>query len=69
MGNDNCVSFEAMSLQLPADEMRHHYARARVRVHRYVDHTLAVFHGPRKLAAYDATGQLATTKEVLRAAA
>jgi hypothetical protein len=69
VGNDNCVSFEAMSLQLPADEMRHHYARARVRVHRYVDDTLAVFHGPRKLAAYDATGQLATTKEVLRAAA
>jgi hypothetical protein len=69
VGNDNCVSFEGMSLQLPADEMRHHYARARVRVHRYVDATLGVFHGPRKLAAYDTTGQLVTTQEVLRAAA
>lgn len=69
VGNDNCVSFAGMSLQLPADEMRHHYARARVRVHRYVDDTLAVFHGPRKLAAYDATGRLAAMKEVLRAAA
>ena len=27
-----------------------------VRVHRYVDGTLALFHGPRKLAAYDAQG-------------
>jgi hypothetical protein len=25
-------------------------------VHRYVDGTLALFHGPRKLAAYDAQG-------------
>ena len=70
VGNDNCVSFEGISLQLPADEMRHHYARARVRVHRYVDNTLAVFHGPRKLAAYDATGKSANaSKEVLQAAA
>jgi hypothetical protein len=69
VGNDNCVSFEGLTLQLPADEMRHHYARTRVRVHRYVDATLAVFHGPRKLAAYDAKGLLATKKEVLRSAA
>ena len=69
VGNDNCVSFEGLSLQLPSDELRHHYARSRVRVHRYVDNTVAVFHGPRKLAAYDAKGILATGKEVLRAAA
>ena len=69
VGNDNCVSFEGLNLQLPSDEMRHHYVRSRVRVHRYVDDTVAVFHGPRKLAAYDAQGILATAKEVLRAAA
>ena len=69
VGNDNCVSSEGLNLQLPADEMRCHYVRTRVRVHRYVDATLAVFHGPRKLAVYDAAGQAATTKEVLRAAA
>ena len=57
VSNDNCVSFEGLSLQLPADAMRHHYVRTRVRVHRYVDATLAVFHGPRKLAAYDRTGK------------
>lgn len=70
VGNDNCVSFEGLSLQLPADEMRYHYARAKVRVHRYVDDTLGVFHGPRKLAGYDAQGNLTNaSKEVPRAAA
>jgi hypothetical protein len=70
VGNDNCVSFEGLSLQLPADQMRHHYVRTRVRVHRYVDGTLGVLHGPRKLAGYDANGNTTTpSKEVLRAAA
>jgi hypothetical protein len=69
VGSDNCVSFAGMTLQLPADEMRHHYARATVRVHRYVDDTLAVFHGPRRLAAYDAVGKLQMSKEVSRLAA
>jgi transposase len=69
VGNDNCVSFAGMSLQLPADQMRHHYARAKVRVHRYVDNTLAVFHGPRKLASYDAQGRMTTSKEATRLAA
>ncbi len=68
VGNDNCVSFEGLTLQIPADEMRYHYVRTRVRVHRYVDATLAVFHGPRKLAAYDAKGLPAKGQEVLRLA-
>ena len=55
--NDNCVSFEAMQLQIPTDEFRYHYVHTRLRVHRYVDATLAVFHGPRRLACYDAKGQ------------
>jgi hypothetical protein len=57
VGNDNCISFAGLSLQLPRDDARPHYAKVRVRVHRYVDETLAVFHGPRKLAEYDAQGQ------------
>lgn len=69
VGNDNCVCFAGLSLQIPCDELRYHYVRARVRVHRYVDATLAIFHGPRKLAAYDARGMPATAKEVLRLAA
>jgi len=69
VGNDNCVSFLGLSLQLPADELRYHFVRSRVRVHRYVDATLGVFHGPRKLATYDAKGRSTSTKEVLRSAA
>lgn len=57
VGNDNCVSFEGLSLQIPPDGQRMHYVRTRVRVHRYVDGTLALLHGPRKLARYDAQGQ------------
>ena len=58
VGNDNCVSFKAMKLQIPSDGTRHHYVKVNVRVHCYVDGTLAVFHGPRKLAVYDALGNL-----------
>jgi Winged helix-turn helix len=58
VGKDNCVSFAALKLQIPADRYRHHYVKAKVRVHRYVDASLAIFHGPRKLADYDARGAL-----------
>jgi hypothetical protein len=58
VGKDNCVSFEALTLQIPADCYRQHYVKAKVRVHRYVDGTLAIFHGPRKLADYDTSGGL-----------
>lgn len=58
VGKDNCVSFEALTLQIPADRYRQHYVKAKVRVHRYVDGTLAIFHGPRKLADYHARGEL-----------
>ena len=67
--NDNCVSFEGMTLQIAADEFRYYYVRTTVRVHRYVDDTLALFHGPRKLAVFDAKGKSATKTEVIRLAA
>ena len=67
--NDNCVSFEGLSLQIPADEFRYHYVRTKVRVHRYVDSTLALFHGPRKLADFDATGVPIKPREVHQLAA
>lgn len=60
VGRDNCVSVAALTLQIPADRHRHHYVKAKVRVHRYVDGCLAIFHGPRKLAHYDAAGKLMT---------
>lgn len=69
VNNDNCVSFAGLSLQIPADEYRYHYVRTQVRVHRYVDESLALFHGPRKLASYDACGIPIKVKEVCRRAA
>ncbi len=56
VGRDNCVSFEGLKLQIPSDRHRCHYIKATVRVHRYPDDTLAVFHGPRKLACYGPDG-------------
>ena len=55
---DNCVSFEGKTLQIPRDEYRCNYIRVKVRVHRYTDGSIAIFHGPRKLADYDADGNL-----------
>ena len=57
VGRDNCVSFERLILQIPADEHRCNYIRTKVRIHRYLDGTLAILHGPRKLASYDRQGQ------------
>jgi transposase len=62
VGNDNCVSFENKALQIPKDTARFHYVKAMVRVHRYPDGHLAVFHGPRCLVRYDAKGRLKKTE-------
>ena len=56
--SDNCVSFEGRTLQIPSDKHRCHYVKAKVRVHRYANGSLAVFHGPRKLADYDTQGKV-----------
>ncbi len=58
VSNDNTVKYKRLSLQIPADKHRYHYVKARVRVHEYPDGTLAVFHGPRKLAHYTLKGEL-----------
>ena len=40
--------FESGKLQIPADKHRCHYVKANVRVHRYENDSMAVFHGPRR---------------------
>jgi hypothetical protein len=65
VSNDNCVIFEKMKLQIPANPYRCHYVRVRVMVHKYPDGSMAIFHGPRKLADYDPRGKI---KEVKKAA-
>ena len=58
VAGDNTLRYRNRSLQIPADRHRHHYVKARVRVHEYPDASLAVFHGPRCLARYRANGSL-----------
>ena len=68
VGKDNCVRFERRVLQIQADQHRCHYVKAAVRVHRYLDGTLALFHGPRRLARYDTLGKPTDGAEVKAAA-
>ena len=56
VARDNCVSLQGMRLQIPAQAYRCHFIKARVRVHRYPDGRMAVFHGPRRLADYEPDG-------------
>ena len=57
VGNDNCVRFDGLALQIPKDQYRYHYVRVKVRVHRYPNGNLAIFHGHRKLVSYNAKGK------------
>ena len=58
VGNDNCVSYHGKRLQIPPRPHRCHYVRAKVRVHEYEDGAMAIFHGTRRLARYNANGRL-----------
>jgi transposase len=56
VARDNTVAYGGRQLQLPASTTRAHYVKARVKVREYPDSTLAVFHGPRRIADYTAHG-------------
>jgi transposase len=58
VARDNTIAFAGRRLQLPQSPMRAHYVKARIKVRQYPDGTLAIFHGPRHLASYDAQGQI-----------
>ena len=64
---DNCVRFENLHLQIPKDLYRCNYIKARVRVHRHLDGTISLFHGPRRLAWYDQQGKQILNKGLLAA--
>ena len=57
---DNCVRFDRLALQLPADRRRTHYMKAKVKVRRHADGTLSVWHDPRQLAKYAPAGEKRT---------
>ncbi len=65
---DNTVRYAGLSLQLPQSPLRPHYVKAKVQVHEYPGGSLAIFHGPRKIAGYDPAGN-PITPEVLKNAA
>jgi transposase len=56
VGNDNCVTFNRLKLQIPESPLRAHFVKARVKVRQYHDGTHAIFHGPRCLGRYDRKG-------------
>src|SRR5260370_28665951 len=58
VGNDNCVTFNRLKLQIPTSPLRAHFVKARVKVRQYYDGTHAIFHGPRCLGRYDKKGTL-----------
>lgn len=55
--NDNTVRFQGLILQIPPSPWRPHFAKAKVRVHRYHNGHLALFYGPRLIARFDERGQ------------
>jgi len=65
VGNDNTVRYQRLALQIPPSPWRPHFVKAKVRVHRYLDGKLAIFHGPRCIARFHGDGQPAeqTTHE------
>ena len=62
VANDNCVSFEGMALQIPAQSHRPTYRKMHMSVKRHLDGALSICHGPRKLSQYDKHGPLTQHK-------
>ncbi|MER8377092.1 ISNCY family transposase [Mesorhizobium sp. M0047] len=63
VGNDNCVSFNRLKLQIPESPLRPHFVKATVKVRRYHDGAYAIFHGPRCLGRYDHNGIAVQTQK------
>ena len=62
VGNDNCVSYKGICLQIPPVSDRNHFVRARVMVHEHSDGRMSVFHGSDRLGIYDCEGVLLTRR-------
>lgn len=57
VARDNTVSLDGVVLQIPQSPARPHYAKAKVKVRTYPDETIAIFHGPRRIARFAADGR------------
>jgi hypothetical protein len=69
VGNDNTVRYGGRVLQIPEQCHRRHFVKVAVRVHQYPDGRLAIFHGPRRLADYEADGTLIDPIRLVQTAA
>jgi hypothetical protein len=69
VGNDNCVRYEGRILQIPEQRHRRHFVKVTIQVHEYPEGTLAIFHGPRRLAGCCSDGTLIEEDAVTRSAA
>jgi transposase InsO family protein len=69
VGNDNTVRYAGCVLQIPEQRHRRHFVKVTVRVHAYPDGRLAIFHGPRRLADYEADGTLIDPIRLVQTAA
>jgi hypothetical protein len=61
VGNDNCVSYKGMRLQIPPAKDRYHFVRAKVMVHEYSDGSMSIetpWCLPRLFVPTDATSAL-----------
>ena len=56
VGNDNCVRFRNLRLQIPESPLRAHFVKATVKVRQYPDGRHAIFYGKRCLGRYDEKG-------------
>lgn len=62
VGNDNCVSYKGMRLQIPPVKDRYHFVRAKVMVHEYSDGSMSIYHGKRRVGSYDRDGRVNSEK-------
>jgi hypothetical protein len=61
--NDNTVTFDGTTLQLPPDKYRQHYVRCKVVVHQLTDDSLGISFQERLLARYTQDGELIIPKK------
>jgi len=54
VNNDNTISYKGKNFQIPGNEFRYSYRKTKVKVNEYLDGRIAIFHGPRKLAEFNA---------------
>jgi hypothetical protein len=69
VGKDNTVRYAGRVLQIPEQRHRRHFVKVTVRVHEDPEGRLAIFHGPRRLAEYEADGTLIDQIRLVQTAA